>query len=249
VRIALCLAAVLSACQCQSNSTTSGAASGSGSGNGSSVGSNPGSASATRTTLEIKLPALSGKPPVKTTSPITPAQLKQLAALTFDEFSLEATEYPVSVAIRQRAQLRPKISINILIAPCNETNFKCLPMTLDAWRGDQAKLEEKMVNADLLKRRDTIFELGASSIAGVPLIYTYQAGQSFGQDETGQSTGTYSLAYALHYNDGVNMLRVIVTFSDDPRPTLAEMRRAMPRDFMEKAAAAFLDAYGQAWGH
>ena len=58
----------------------------------------------------------------------------------------------------------------------------------------------------------------------------------------------YSIGGTLHYNDGVNFLRVTTTFADNARDSLAEMQAALPRPFLERAATAFLDAYAQAWG-
>ena len=55
----------------------------------------------------------------------------------------------------------------------------------------------------------------ASSIGGVPAIYVYQAGQYFGRDERGNPVSSYSHAYSLYFNDGINFLRVSVSFADD----------------------------------
>jgi hypothetical protein len=225
---------LLIATACQSKTTT-----GSGSGSGTAAPVKE------RTTLDIKLPAVSGKPPVKTTAPLDKAQLAQLAKLTFPEFTLEVTDYPTSVAIRQRATLRPKMSVNIAISPCTE-QLSCTPMSLDAWRKDEPALKAK-VDPDLVNRPDSIFEIGETSIGGTPAMFVYQAGQFFGKNELGNPASSYSNAYTLHYNDGVNLLRVTVSYSDSPRTTLQDMLGALPRPFLERVATAFLDAYGQAW--
>jgi hypothetical protein len=198
-----------------------------------------------RTTLDIKLPAPSGKPPVKTTAPIDKTQLAKLAKLGFAEFTLEVTDYPTSVAIRQRAMLQPKMSVNIAISPCN-AQIPCTPMSLEAWRKDEPALKAK-VDPDLVNRPDSIFELGETSIGGTPAIFVFQAGQFFGKTELGNAASSYSNAYTLHYNDGVNLLRVTASYSDGPRTTLQDMLNALPRPFLERVTLAFLDAYGQAW--
>ncbi len=245
VRIALCFAALLGACQCQSK-TTAMSGSGSGSAAASGSGSGSGSAPAERTTLDIELPKLSGRPPKQTTAPLTKDDFRRLGEITFDEFKREVTNYPDTVAIRQRATLRPRMSVNISIGDCTEKH-KCLPMKLDAWKADEAELKKALVDPDLVGRPDTVFDIEQTDLAGQPMIGIYIAGQFFGRDEVGNPKGSYSLAYQLNYNDGFNLVRLTVTFADDPRDSLAAMEAALPRPFMERVAKAFLDAYTQAW--
>jgi hypothetical protein len=240
VRIALCLV-LLGACQCQSKapSTGSGSASGSGSGSASSVPPKK------RSTLDITLPALSGKPPNKS-AVLTAEVADQIATRTFDDFSLEVTKGNAGVAIRQRAKTAPGMSVNVFLAPCSET-YKCRPMTVEAWKADEDKLKKALVDADLIKRPDSIFEIGATSIGGAPAISIYQAGHFFGTDDNKNPVSSYSLAYSIFYNDGTNFLRVTVNYSDDPMGSLAQMQQQLPRPFMTQVALAFLDAYGQMW--
>jgi len=211
------------------------------------VGSASGSApvAAPRSTLELPLPAVSGKPPRRTTVALDQAALERLGKLTFPRLARELTPYPASVSIRHRATTRPRMSINVAVGGCSAT-LPCRPMTVDAWRADEAKLKEG-VDAVLVDRPDSKFEIGAASINNTPAVFVYQAGQYFGKDARGNPVGSYSHAYTLHFNDGVNFLRVVVSFADDPRETLAEMTQALPRSFLERTANAFLDAYGQAW--
>jgi hypothetical protein len=238
VRIALCLA-LLGACQCQSKAPAGGSGTGSGSGSGSAA------VPKKRSTLDITLPAPSGKPPKK--SPVLTAELAdQIATRTFDDFSLEVTKGNAGVAIRQRAKTEPGMSVNIFLAPCSET-YKCRPMTVEAWKADQDKLEKALVDADLIKRPDTVFEIGATSIGGAPAIGIYQLGHYFGTDDNKNPVSSYSLAYSVFYNDGTNFLRVTVNYSDDPMGSIGQLQQQLPRPFMEKVALAFLDAYGQMW--
>lgn len=197
-----------------------------------------------RTTLDIQLPKLSGKPPAKTTAPIT--KFDKLTALRFPDFQLEATPYPTSIALKQRTELRPRVSVYVHVTPCGPME-KCLPMNVDAWRGDIERLKAISLAPSLHDRPDTVFDVNASSIANVPVISVYQVGQFFGTDHNNNPSRAYSHAYSLYYNDGVNALRVIASYSDDPRPSMGEMKSTVPRAFLEKAATAFLDAYGQAW--
>ena len=54
------------------------------------------------------------------------------------------------------------------------------PMKLDAWQADRAQIENDMLDPKLQVRPDTVFEIGATSIAGAPAISVYQAAQFFG---------------------------------------------------------------------
>ncbi len=214
------------------------------------AGSGTGSATAPvnpakRSTLDIKLPALSGKPPIKTTAPMDQALADKLVALRFDDFTIEMTPYPDSIAIRQRASLRPRMSVNIAIGRCGSVN-PCRPMELGVWQADKAKLLQA-VHPALRDRPDSVFEISSRELAGAPIIAIYQAGQHFGPDADGNAVGSFSHAVTLHYNDGVNFLRVTATFADNARDSLADMQAALPRPFLERTATAFLDAYGQAW--
>lgn len=237
---------LLVACQ-QSGTPAPGAGSGTGSGSsGVRVGPGSGSArAAKRSTLDIQLPALSGKPPRKTTAPLDQATADRLVALRFDEFTIEMTPYRDSIAIRQRATLRPRMSVNIALGRCGAAN-PCRPMQLAAWRADRAKLL-LAVEPELRDRPDSVFEIEATSIGGAPAIEIYQAGQYFGTDASGNGVGTYSHAVTLHYNDGVNFARVTASFADNARDTLQDMQDALPRPFLARTAMAFLDAYTQAW--
>jgi hypothetical protein len=242
VRFALAFASllVIPTCQCQKTATSE-----TGSGSGSQAAKpKPGKPS----TLDIKLPALSGKPPAKTTGPVTRAQLDKLVTMQFEEFELESTPYPMSAQLRQRVKepRRPRMSVNIFIHPCDE-KVVCRPMTLDAWRADEAKIKKELFDAELHDKPSSKFELGPSTLGGVPTIYAYQAGQYFGKDENNNPIGSYSHTYTLFFNDGHNAIRVNATFSDNPRASLDDMVKALPRPFLEKVATSFLDAYVQAW--
>lgn len=188
---------------------------------------------------------MSGKPPRPTTTPLDAAALARLAKLKFSFFTPEVTPYPTSIAIRQRAITRPRMSVNIGIGGCSQ-ELPCRPIKLAAWQADKAQLEAS-VDPALVGRPDSTFEIGETAIGGAPAIFVYQAGQFFGKDERGNPVGSYSHAYTVHYNDGVNWLRVAVAFTDDARDTLDEMKKVLPRDFMERAALSFADAYAQAW--
>ncbi len=166
--------------------------------------------------------------------------------MTFDDFKVEVTNFPQAIGIRQRAATRPRMSVNISITPC-DAQHECLPMKVEAWRAKEAQLKKEMVDEDIVDRPDTTFEIGVTTMGGQPAIYIYQSGQFFGNDDRGNPKGAYSHAYAIHFNDGINLARVTVAFTDDPRDSLEDMKRVLPRSFLERVATAFFDVYTQAW--
>jgi hypothetical protein len=239
--VRLVVALLLVGCQ-QSNPQPS-----TGSGSGSQPAPIPAAKPVTKpkSTLDLALPPSSGKPPKKTTAPMSQAIADKLVALRFPDFTIEMTPYPDSIAIRQRANARPRMSVNIAVGRCGAVNA-CRPMEVAAWRADKATLMQT-VDPQLRDRPDSVFEIDSASINGAPAISVYQAGQFFGTDEAGNPVGSFSHALTLHYNDGVNFLRVTASFSDNARDSIADMQAALPRPFLERVTAAFLDAYGQAW--
>ena len=58
---------------------------------------------------------------------------------------------------------------------------------------------------------------------------------------------SYTDAYFLYYNDGVNTIRVVAEYKDDPRETKEKMAEAVPKSDLENVARAFMDAYVHAW--
>jgi hypothetical protein len=53
-------------------------------------------------------------------------------------------------------------------------------------------------------------------------------------------------AYIVYYNDGVNQIRVIASYKDDPTTT-EELKKLAPKEDLEALALAFLDVYTHAW--
>ena len=181
VRLALVFAALLAqSCRCSSSSNQT---AGSGSGGSGEVavkagsGSAPtGGSAAQKSTLDIQLPVVSGKPPIKTTAPVPKAQFDKLIAMEFPGFKREATTYPTGIQIRQRTvDTRPKMSINVYVVPCDDGKFKCVPMKLEAWKADEARLKDIALDKELHGRPDTVFQIEQTSIGGVPAISVYQA--------------------------------------------------------------------------
>jgi len=119
-------------------------------------------------------------------------------------------------------------------------------MQLAAWRAVADRIEQALP-AELRARPDTRFELGAREIAGVTAIYTYQLGAAFGSDDRGQPTGSYSDAYILYYNDGINQIRVNAAYVDDAVGDVDHLLAVAPPEDLEKLAVAFLKLYVHEW--
>ncbi|HEV7555104.1 MAG TPA: hypothetical protein VGO00_06620 [Kofleriaceae bacterium] len=190
----------------------------------------------------LELPAGTGTPPPRS-PPLDEATVKRLAGVTFHGFTADVHAVAPSVfEVRQLSESRPKLAATITIKPC----FDCLPMVLDTWKQRRDALE-MLVDDRLRDRSDTEFEIGATELAGTPAIFTYQAGQSVGTDHSGNLTGTFTDAYALYYNDGVNEIRVVAEYKDDPAASKDAMVAAAPREQLDRLARAFGDLYVHAW--
>ena len=99
---------------------------------------------------------------------------------------------------------------------------------------------------------DTVFEVGTTKLNNTPMIYTYQLAQTkptTGINDAGDNPGhfAWSHAYVLYYNDGVNQIRVVGEFKDDPVDSKEAMAKAVPRGDIENVTKAFMDVYTQAW--
>jgi hypothetical protein len=188
------------------------------------------------------VPPATNKPLAKST-PYGMDKGKKMAELKFPGFELKVhgtTEKGFEV--RHLTEKHPKIAVTVSVLPC----FNCVEMNVDKWKAhsDGMKL---LVQPELRNRPETDFEVGETTVAGTKMIYSYQAGQYFGKDDNGNPIGAYTDAYAVYYNDGVNQIRVVAEFKDDPRGTKEDMLALVPRAKVEKLAKAFMDTYAHAW--
>lgn len=199
----------------------------------------------------IALPRTADTPPVKTTRPLRRAQLDRLAALEFADFAHEprrATDRLLEV--RHTTRTRPILAVTVTIEPCDRgkpARRPCAAMDLAAWQARSAQLKQ-LLPPELASRPDTRFELGARDLAGATAIYTYQLGQSFGDDEHGQPAGVYTDAYILYYNDAVNQIRVNAAYVDDAVGGIDQLLALAPPQDLERLAVAFMNFYVHAWG-
>jgi hypothetical protein len=192
---------------------------------------------------ELGLPKLSGTPPAKTTKKIEKPQMEAMSKLEVDGWIKDVRRLEErGVEVRYLTQERPKLAVTVTATPC----FDCIDMVLDKWKAAEDGLK-LLLAPELRGHKDTSFELGATELAGAPLIFTYQVGFMSGEDESGQQLTAYSNAYALYYNDKVNSIRVVAEYKDDQPASKEDMLGLSPRADLEKIAKAYLDAYTHAW--
>ncbi|HEU0035996.1 MAG TPA: hypothetical protein VFQ53_35535 [Kofleriaceae bacterium] len=195
----------------------------------------------------IELPKLSGKAPAATKTKLSKAQLEALSKIELKDFKRDVRKLePSFLLVKQKIDSRPKITTEVTVLPCMD----CLPMQLDKWKAKADGLKVQLLPPELREQPDTTFELGDTELAaGTKAIYAYLLGYHFGKDDTGNPAGAYANSYALYYNNGVNQIRVVASYSDDPLASKEDLVRAVPREQLEKIAKAVLDVYTQAWGN
>ncbi|MDQ3365036.1 MAG: hypothetical protein M3680_06380 [Myxococcota bacterium] len=204
-----------------------------------SADSAAGSGVATKKQNELVLPKLAGTPPVKTTKPIDKAKADQLAALEFDGFEKDVRRADdTGLDVRYKTSARPKIAATVNASKC----FDCLAMDLAAWKPKVDSLKV-LIGPDLKDRADTTFDVGATEVSGATMIWSHHVGYAM---EPGEG-GAYANAYALHYNDGVNMIRVVSEYKDDVPASRADMMGLTPREDLEAVAKAVMDTFVHQW--
>ena len=209
-----------------------------------SAGSAAGSAGAATSTADVPLPAGPGTKPDKTTKPLDRNVLKKLSELEYPGFKRVVRSFEdTTLEVRHSTESRPRIAVTVTISPCTTP---CTPMQLEPWKARTEELKSIM-SKELRGRPDTQWEIGATELHGESMIFTYQLGQWFGVGEDGKQHGSFSNAYILYYNDGVNQIRVVSEYKDDPVATKEDLTKLVPRDDLDKVGHAFLDAYTHSW--
>ncbi|MBA3540146.1 MAG: hypothetical protein H0T79_11005, partial [Deltaproteobacteria bacterium] len=144
--------------------------------------------------------------------------------------------------VRYTTKIRPFIAATVSIAPC----FDCIPMDLEKWKAKEPALKA-LWPKELWTQPGSIFEPGVYDFAGQPMISIYQLGQVSKLDENENPDATYGHAYILHYNDGINSIRVVAEYRDMPMRGVEALGRVIPRESFEKLAQSFMDAFTHAW--
>ena len=205
------------------------------------AGSGTGSGSGPRPAPDLMLPKADGTPPKKTTAPHTKADYERLAKLEYPGFTADVRTVGDKVfEVRQKTKDHPRLWAVVTIKPC----FDCLPMDLAKWKANEAAL--KATNLENLKdAKDIDWELGETALNGQNIMYAYQVG--VGQT-AGEGGGEYAFTnlYAAYFNDGINEIRVVAAYKDDP-VSKADLKRLAPKEDLRALALAFLDVYTHAW--
>ena len=230
------LSLVLFACGSKSSdqpATGSGSAGSGSAGSGSAVGSGAGA--------PIVLPKGDGTPPKKTTAKLTDPDFKRLSEIEHPPFLKRVRTTKDGFDVRFTTP-RPKIGTTVTITPC----FTCPPMVLEKWKEREDTDLKFLIGEDLRNRPDTTWEMGTVDLHGQTLVYTYQVGHFFGKDENDNPHASYSDAYALYFNDGINQIRVVAEYQDAP-VSRAEMLTIAPKEDLAHLALGFLDFYTHNW--
>ncbi|MEO6774960.1 MAG: hypothetical protein ABI467_18470, partial [Kofleriaceae bacterium] len=165
----------------------------------------------------MTVPTGDGSPPKRTTAHLDDATCDKLRALEFSTFTKDPSgTNNDSVAVIYRTDGRPKLKVSVQVQPCNGT---CLPPELSKWQGLPV-LKEFMPKV-LAESKDTQFEVGATTLGGVPMIYTFQLGVLDAPEGF-----HYTDTYVLYYNDGINKIRAVATYADN-RPLSRDAMLAM----------------------
>lgn len=214
-----------------------------------------------RAAPDIALPHSDGSQIVKTTAKLDEPTLHKLQDMTFQGFTPHAHGYNANdgmMEIQQRTPDHPMIWAVITVTSCADktTMVGCLPIEVDQWRAEPRITElKKLLPPDLRGQPDTTFEVGLTQLDHTPMIYTYQLGQSSSHPSTPVNPGSgfnpggfsYTNAYFLYYNDGVNQIRVVAEFKDTPSDSKEKMAAQVPKADLENVAKAFMDVYTHAW--
>ncbi|HEY5924344.1 MAG TPA: hypothetical protein VIV11_21855 [Kofleriaceae bacterium] len=202
---------------------------------GSGQGSGP------RAAPDLILPRADGTPPKKTAVPHAKADYERMAKLEFPGFGQEVRTVGEKVfEVRHKTKDHPRLWAVVTIKHC----FECLPMELDKWKAKEQEL--KAINLEALKdSKDIDWELGETTLNGQKIIYAYQVGTGTAPGEGG---GEYSFtnSFLAYFNDGINEIRVVGTYKDDPVDK-ASLKRLAPKEDLRALALSFMDVYTHAW--
>ena len=196
---------------------------------------------------QVGLPKGAGKPPVKTTKRLDKAAWERLSKLTYADWDHDVRQLADNhVEIKHKTKARPKIGVTITASHC----LDCAPMKLAAWQAKADAMKQLSIPSPALRnRKDTVFELGETTLHGQPVIFTYQLGSNVAPDpdNENQPSGEYTDAYVLYFNDGLNQVTVAAAYADDTLADVRAMTELAPKEDLERVAKAFLDAFTQAW--
>jgi len=186
------------------------------------------------------LPHSDGSLPVKLPKPIDGSKFAAIEAMKFDGFKVDTHAKTADMLeVRQKTEDHPRIWATINMHACHDD---CWPMELAKWKEHEPTIK-KLLPEVLQKAPDTVWELGSTQLNGATMIYSYQLGQHIDPQEG----GSYTHAYTLYYNDGINAISVVAEYKDDWMADKEAMAKSVPREDLEHVATAFMDVYTHAW--
>jgi hypothetical protein len=200
-------------------------------------------ASGAKVVPNLDLPIGPGTPPLKTAKPLVRDDFERLSKPTYNGFDHDVHAFNDKIVeVRHTTtNFEPKIRAIVTMEPCQyHAITECKPIDLDKWKADP-KLKE-VIHERLRDRADTDFEVGKTDLNGTEMIFTYELGYVWPQD----GKGAYMDSYALYWNDGINQIRVIAMWADDPA-NKETMQKRLPKEDLEKVAKSFMDVYTHAW--
>lgn len=209
-----------------------------GSGSAAAVGSGSGSAASQN---DMQLPPTHGTPPLKSPKLEEP-KIKELGALEYPTWRRVTRQNKTYLEQRYTSVGRPFVQVTINAGPC----FDCLPMELDKWQAKESVLKE-LFPKSLADQPGTVFESGTADMNGATLVWTYQLGQTSRKDENDNTSAVFAHAYAIYWNDGVNMIRVVSEYKDLPMRDVNALATAVPREDLELVAKTFMDEFTHRW--
>jgi hypothetical protein len=201
-----------------------------------------GSGGTTHAAPDLVLPRADGTPPKKTKAPLAKPDFERLATLTYPGFVADVRTVGDKIfEVRQKTKDHPRLWATVTIQPC----FDCVPMELAKWKAKEQEL--KAISLETMKDIPGIdWQLDAASFKGQPIIYTYQLGTGMGSATEGGGGWAFTDTYMAYYNDGVNQIRVIASYKDDPL-SKEDLEKTAPKADLEALALSFLDVYTHAW--
>ena len=193
----------------------------------------PDAASVTPSRIALRA---SGKPPVKTTRPVSRAQLTTLATLEIEGLKKTVRKIDDAFLDVEYHHESPSLLVRVAVQPC----LRCLPMQLDRWRAENNALR-LTVPPDLRDRSGSTFEIDAISIGGVPAIATHHL------VFVPKDVPDFDHAVTVYFTDGVNQIRVIASYDGTVVNSALEMSQVVTRGELEQLAIAVIDRHAQAW--
>lgn len=208
-----------------------------------------------RAAPDLVLPKGPGTAPLRTTRKLGRADFEKLAQLSYPGFTKEPHGLnDVVFEMRQITNDRPKLWAVVTIEPCGagsaagsgSGSSNCWPMDAGLWADRKEELKKQLLAEPLQgSGSDVEFSIDKVIFHDTTLIGTYQLGQRAGSGAGGGLT--FTDAYSLNFNDGINKIRVVASYKDDPVASKEMLAKLASRNDLALLALAFLDVYTHAW--